>query len=54
MTQPGGAAAKNTEYAGHIAAAGRRLLDVVSDVLDMSMLEAGSLSSASPPPPSAT
>ena len=31
------------EYAGHIAKAGRRLLDVVGDVLDMSKLEAGSL-----------
>jgi two-component system cell cycle sensor histidine kinase PleC len=32
------------EYARHIANAGRRLLDVVSDVLDMSKLESGSLS----------
>ncbi|HEU0161393.1 MAG TPA: HAMP domain-containing sensor histidine kinase [Rhizomicrobium sp.] len=31
------------DYAGHIANAGRRLLDVVSDVLDMSRLESGSL-----------
>jgi two-component system cell cycle sensor histidine kinase PleC len=30
-------------YAEHIAGAGRRLLDVVSDVLDMSKLESGSL-----------
>jgi signal transduction histidine kinase len=36
-------AGKNTEYAGHIARAGRRLLDVVNDVLDMSRLEAGNL-----------
>jgi two-component system cell cycle sensor histidine kinase PleC len=44
MTQSGKAGAdKNTEYAGHIAKAGRRLLDVVNDVLDMSRLEAGSL-----------
>jgi two-component system cell cycle sensor histidine kinase PleC len=32
------------EYSLHIANAGRRLLDVVSDVLDMSRLESGSLS----------
>jgi two-component system cell cycle sensor histidine kinase PleC len=32
------------EYAQHISNAGRRLLDVVSDVLDMSKLESGSLS----------
>lgn len=31
------------DYAQHIADAGRRLLDVVSDVLDMSRLESGSL-----------
>jgi signal transduction histidine kinase len=31
------------DYAGHIANAGRRLLDVFSDVMDMSKLEAGSL-----------
>jgi two-component system cell cycle sensor histidine kinase PleC len=35
--------ADTAEYAGHIARAGRRLLDVVGDVLDMSKLEAGSL-----------
>ncbi|HEU0095172.1 MAG TPA: HAMP domain-containing sensor histidine kinase [Rhizomicrobium sp.] len=38
-TQPGEA----SEYAQHIGHAGRRLLDVVSDVLDMSKLESGSL-----------
>jgi two-component system cell cycle sensor histidine kinase PleC len=44
MTQPGQTTpSANAEYAGHIAKAGRRLLDVVSDVLDMSRLEAGSL-----------
>ncbi len=44
MTKPGAvSAADGAEYAGHIARAGRRLLDVVSDVLDMSRLEAGSL-----------
>jgi two-component system cell cycle sensor histidine kinase PleC len=32
-----------SEYAQHIGNAGRRLLDVVSDVLDMSRLESGSL-----------
>jgi two-component system cell cycle sensor histidine kinase PleC len=32
-----------SEYAQHISHAGRRLLDVVSDVLDMSRLESGSL-----------
>ncbi|HWM62206.1 MAG TPA: HAMP domain-containing sensor histidine kinase, partial [Rhizomicrobium sp.] len=35
--------AQASEYADHIAHAGRRLLDVVSDVLDMSKLESGSL-----------
>ena len=44
MAQPGATnSASHAEYAGHIARAGRRLLDVVSDVLDMSKLEAGSL-----------
>ena len=44
MREPGAvSAADNAEYAGHIAKAGRRLLDVVSDVLDMSKLESGSL-----------
>jgi two-component system cell cycle sensor histidine kinase PleC len=38
-TRPGEA----SEYAQHIANAGRRLLDVVSDVLDMSKLESGGL-----------
>ena len=42
---PGAAGPQQTaEYAQHIAHAGRRLLDVVSDVLDMSKLESGSLS----------
>ena len=35
--------AQASDYADHIANAGRRLLDVVSDVLDMSKLESGSL-----------
>jgi len=35
--------AEAADYAGHIANAGRRLLDVVSDVMDMSKLEAGAL-----------
>jgi two-component system cell cycle sensor histidine kinase PleC len=39
-TQP----AEARDYAQHISNAGRRLLDVVSDVLDMSRLESGSLS----------
>jgi len=44
LRQPGAASRADTaEYAGHIAKAGRRLLDVVGDVLDMSKLEAGSL-----------
>jgi signal transduction histidine kinase len=34
---------ETTEYAQHIANAGRRLLNVVSDVLDISKLESGSL-----------
>ena len=36
-------AAQTVEYAEHIASAGRRLLNVVSNVMDMSKLEAGSL-----------
>ncbi|HVW72427.1 MAG TPA: HAMP domain-containing sensor histidine kinase [Rhizomicrobium sp.] len=36
-------AAEVADYAGHIAHAGRRLLNLVSDVMDMSKLEAGSL-----------
>ncbi len=41
---PGAAsAAEAADYADHIANAGRRLLNVVSDVMDMSKLEAGSL-----------
>jgi len=40
--QPG-TAGEAAEYAQHIATAGRRLLDVVSDVLDMSRLESCSL-----------
>ena len=45
IKMPGAVApAEASEYAGHIANAGRRLLDVVSDVLDMSKLESGSLS----------
>jgi two-component system cell cycle sensor histidine kinase PleC len=44
MRRPGAAsAAAASDYAQHIATAGRRLLDVVSDVLDMSRLESGSL-----------
>ena len=35
--------AEAADYADHIANAGRRLLNVVSDVMDMSKLEAGSL-----------
>jgi two-component system cell cycle sensor histidine kinase PleC len=33
---------KSAEYATHIAKSGRRLLDVVSDVLDISRIESGS------------
>ncbi|HEX4272482.1 MAG TPA: HAMP domain-containing sensor histidine kinase [Rhizomicrobium sp.] len=36
-------ATEAADYADHIANAGRRLLNVVSDVMDMSKLEAGSL-----------
>ena len=44
MKTPGAtSAADAADYAGHIANAGRRLLEVVSDVLDMSKLESGSL-----------
>jgi signal transduction histidine kinase len=42
--QPGATSpAQTADYAGHIANAGRRLLNVVSDVMDMSKLEAGAL-----------
>ncbi|MEY4707154.1 MAG: hypothetical protein RJB58_877 [Pseudomonadota bacterium] len=45
LRQPGAASPGETsDYAEHIANAGRRLLNVVSDVLDMSRLESGSLS----------
>jgi two-component system cell cycle sensor histidine kinase PleC len=44
ISQPGAILpAEASEYAQHIAHAGRRLLDVVSDVLDMSKLESGGL-----------
>src|SRR6218665_3469972 len=44
ISQPGGLKPGDpAEYARHIAHAGRRLQDVVSDVLDMSKLESGSL-----------
>ena len=44
MRQPGATTADDSaEYAGHIARAGRRLLDVAGDVLDMPKLEAGSM-----------
>jgi signal transduction histidine kinase len=44
IRRPGAAsAAEAADYAEHIANAGRRLLGVVSDVLDMSKLEAGAL-----------
>jgi signal transduction histidine kinase len=44
IRQPGAAsAAEAADYARHIANAGRRLLGVVSDVLDMSKLESGAL-----------
>ena len=44
LRQPGAASPQEAcDYADHIANAGRRLLNMVSDVLDMSRLEAGSL-----------
>ncbi|MEY4965187.1 MAG: hypothetical protein RL274_770 [Pseudomonadota bacterium] len=44
IRQPGATTpAQASDYAEHIANAGRRLLSVVSDVLDMSRLESGSL-----------
>ncbi len=44
LRQPGATSPSETsDYAEHIANAGRRLLNVVSDVLDMSRLESGSL-----------
>jgi signal transduction histidine kinase len=44
MRRPGGVGAETSaEYADHIAGAGRRLLALVSDVLDMSRLQSGSL-----------
>jgi two-component system cell cycle sensor histidine kinase PleC len=36
-----GARAQSTEYAEHIAKSGRRLLEVVNDVLDISKIESG-------------
>ena len=42
MRQPGATSPQeSSDYAEHIANAGRRLLNVVSDVLDMSRLESG-------------
>lgn len=44
IRQPGATSpAQAADYADHIANAGRRLLNVVSDIMDMSKLEAGSL-----------
>jgi signal transduction histidine kinase len=44
IRQPGAITQSQTaDYADHIASAGRRLLNVFSDVMDMSKLEAGSL-----------
>ena len=44
LRQPGAGSPRQTsDYAEHIGDAGRRLLNVVSDVLDMSRLESGSL-----------
>ncbi len=44
IRQPGATTqSEAADYADHIANAGRRLLDVVSDVMDMSKLESGSL-----------
>lgn len=44
IRQPGATTpAEAADYAGHIASAGRRLLNVVCDVMDMSKLESGSL-----------
>ena len=44
IRQPGATTqAEAADYAGHIAKAGRRLLEVVSDVMDMSKLESGAL-----------
>jgi two-component system cell cycle sensor histidine kinase PleC len=44
MRQPGATSPRETsDYAEHIAKAGRRLLDMVSDVMDVSKLESGSL-----------
>jgi signal transduction histidine kinase len=44
IREPSGATAQQaSEYANHIGQAGRRLLEVVSDVLDMSKLESASL-----------
>jgi two-component system cell cycle sensor histidine kinase PleC len=51
LMRPAGATspADTAAYAGHIANAGRRLLDVVGDVLDISNLQAGSLTLACAP-----
>ena len=37
-----GAQARSAEYATHISKAGRRLLEVISDILDISKIESGS------------
>ncbi|MEJ1970401.1 MAG: ATP-binding protein [Rhizomicrobium sp.] len=42
-------ASQSAEYATHIAKSGRRLLDVVSDILDISKIEAGSFTLNSQP-----
>jgi len=45
IRQPGATTQREAaDYADHIANAGRRLLEVVSDVMDMSKLESGALS----------
>lgn len=50
MRQPGATTPQEaSDYAAHIANAGRRLLNVVSDVLDMSRLESGSFTLDSAP-----